>query len=67
MCHIDPSFVGQLSREWSRRVNRNRAYGPIVFYNKDSSVSMILDWDFVTKQAAGEKVDPNFSVAKNAA
>jgi len=43
------------------------AYGPIVFYNEDGSVSMILDWDFVTKQAAGEKVDPNFSVAKNAA
>jgi len=43
------------------------AYGPIVFYNEGGAVSMILDWEFVQKQAAGEQVDPNFSVAKNAA
>jgi 2,4'-dihydroxyacetophenone dioxygenase len=43
------------------------AYGPIVFYNEDGSIQMILDWEFVNKQHAGEKVDPRFSVAKNAA
>jgi 2,4'-dihydroxyacetophenone dioxygenase len=43
------------------------AYGPIVFYNEDGSVQMILDWEFVHKQHAGEKVDARFSVAKDAA
>ncbi|MGE0680840.1 MAG: 2,4'-dihydroxyacetophenone dioxygenase family protein [Candidatus Binatia bacterium] len=43
------------------------AYGPIIFYNEDGSVSMILDWEFVSKQASGEKVSANFSVAQNAA
>jgi anti-sigma factor ChrR (cupin superfamily) len=42
------------------------AYGPIVFYNEDGSVSMILDWDFVKRQAAGAPVNPQFSVAQNA-
>jgi 2,4'-dihydroxyacetophenone dioxygenase len=43
------------------------AYGPIVFYNEDGSISMILDWEFVSKQNGGEQVNANFSVAKNAA
>jgi 2,4'-dihydroxyacetophenone dioxygenase len=43
------------------------AYGPIIFYNEDGSPSMILDWEFVQKQATGTKVDAQFSVAKNAA
>jgi len=43
------------------------AYGPIIFYNEDGSVSMILDWEFVKQQAAGENVAANFSVAKDAA
>jgi 2,4'-dihydroxyacetophenone dioxygenase len=43
------------------------AYGPIIFYNEDGSVSMILDWEFVSKQASGAKVDAQFSVAQNAA
>ena len=43
------------------------AYGPIVFYNEDGTVNMILDWEFVKKQNAGEQVDPKFSVAKDAA
>lgn len=43
------------------------AYGPVVFYNENGAVSMILDWEFVKNQAAGAKVDPKFSVAKNAA
>lgn len=43
------------------------AYGPIVFYNEDGSVSMILDWEFVKQQAGGKQVAANFSVAKDAA
>jgi anti-sigma factor ChrR (cupin superfamily) len=43
------------------------AYGPIIFYNEDGTPGLILDWEFVKKQAEGVKVDPKFSVAKNAA
>ena len=43
------------------------ADGPIAFYNEDGSIGMILDWEFVKKQSAGEQVDPQFSVADNAA
>jgi anti-sigma factor ChrR (cupin superfamily) len=43
------------------------AYGPIIFYNEDGTPGLILDWEFVKKQAEGAKVDPKFSIAKNAA
>jgi 2,4'-dihydroxyacetophenone dioxygenase len=43
------------------------AYGPIIFYNEDGTPGLILDWEFVKKQAEGVKVDPQFSIAKNAA
>jgi len=43
------------------------AYGPIVFYNEDGTPGLILDWEFVKKQADGAKVDPKFSIAKSAA
>lgn len=43
------------------------AYGPIIFYNEDGTPGLILDWEFVKKQADGAKVDPQFSVAKSAA
>ena len=43
------------------------ANGPIGFYNEDGSIGMMLDWEFVQKQSAGEQVDAKFSVANNAA
>lgn len=43
------------------------AYGPIIFYNEDGTPGLILDWEFVKKQAEGAKVDPKFSIAKSAA
>jgi len=43
------------------------AYGPIIFYNEDGTPGFVLDWEFVKNQAEGAKVDPKFSVAKNAA
>jgi anti-sigma factor ChrR (cupin superfamily) len=43
------------------------AHGPIIFFNEDGTPGLILDWEFVKKQADGAKVDPKFSIAKNAA
>jgi 2,4'-dihydroxyacetophenone dioxygenase len=43
------------------------AYGPIIFYNEDGTPGFVLDWEFVKNQAEGAKVDPKFSIAKNAA
>jgi 2,4'-dihydroxyacetophenone dioxygenase len=43
------------------------AIGPIIFYNEDGTPGLILDWEFVKKQADGAKVDPKFSIAKSAA